>query len=75
NYSDIKIDQGKPSTCGACGWAIQKNKSRTRVWCWLNAMQKFAGSIACPDAMRDVSDALAEWWAEREMEIYQQRGG
>ena len=60
------------STCGACGWSTVENSSRTKVWCWLHAMQKFTGSISCPDAIRE-RETLDAWREEREREAQYDR--
>jgi hypothetical protein len=62
----------RPSTCGACGWATKE--SRTRVWCWFLAKEKFVGSITCPDAMANTPEAFQNWREEREREIWHERG-
>lgn len=60
------------STCGACGWATPEHKSLTKVWCWLKAIQKFTGSIPCPEALRE-NETLDDWREEREREAQYDR--
>ena len=58
------------NTCGACAWSTPEG--RTKVWCWLKALQKFTGSISCPEALRE-NETLDAWREEREREILYDR--
>ena len=63
----MNVNKELVSTCGACAWATPEGKSQTKVWCWLKAIQKFSGSISCPEVMRENED-FAAWLEEREQE-------